>query len=48
MEVAEIKALAGLLDELDYYQLLEAGRDVFDLRAEAVPTTTSRAASTPT
>ena len=27
METAEIKALAGLLDELDYYTLLEAKRD---------------------
>lgn len=27
MEAAEIKALAGLLDELDYYQLLEARRE---------------------
>ena len=26
MDTAEIKALAGLLDELDYYQLLEMGR----------------------
>ena len=28
MEAAEIKAIAGLLDELDYYQLLETQRDV--------------------
>jgi DnaJ-class molecular chaperone len=27
VEAAEIKALAGLLDELDYYQLLEARRE---------------------
>lgn len=27
MEAAEIRALAGLLDELDYYQLLEAPRE---------------------
>jgi curved DNA-binding protein CbpA len=27
VEVAEIRALAGLLDELDYYQLLEARRE---------------------
>lgn len=28
MDAAEIRALAGLLDELDYYQLLETPRDV--------------------
>jgi DnaJ-class molecular chaperone len=28
VESAEIRALAGLLDELDYYQLLETKRDV--------------------
>lgn len=28
MDAAEIRALAGLLDELDYYQLLETKRDV--------------------
>jgi DnaJ-class molecular chaperone len=28
VEAAEIRALAGLLDELDYYQLLETQRDV--------------------
>ena len=28
MEAFEIKALAGLIDELDYYQLLETQRDV--------------------
>jgi DnaJ-class molecular chaperone len=28
VEAAEIRALAGLLDELDYYQLLETRRDV--------------------
>lgn len=28
MEAAEIRALAGLLDELDYYQLFETRRDV--------------------